>query len=325
VEDPEQRGIQGVTQRSQLNVRRVFDGSFPESAGFEHELNGIRRIAREQSCVPLSTAAYANDIITFVMQNRSHGRGIVELGCYRGGLTVALALLCRDLAWPLYVVDISSENIEITRNLLKKVQSAEHVQFFTGTLNMFADKVQLSESPLLAVIDGDHRRSDVISDIASLYSLNRRCYAAAFHDFSLRVKGQSGSDLSDVRVDRAIFDCFGPDAPLMIIGESPDFLNGPARRLYDQGGGDSVATDTSWYWEEGGHEGVILVLPRSGGERVFRAWREVSLALLETALAERRKAIAERDALLQRFSWRMTAPLRRLVSPLYRTFGIRGR
>ena len=48
------------------------------------------------------------------MQNRSHGRGIVELGCYRGGLTVALALLCMAYFLPDSINDLVLRVIGLT-------------------------------------------------------------------------------------------------------------------------------------------------------------------------------------------------------------------
>ena len=76
--------------------------------------------------------------------------------------------------------------------------------------------------PVLVFVDGDHRYDGVVADIRAIRSLATQPYACAFHDFSLRYADGS---LIDVRVDRAIKDELGPEAPLVVGSDRRDCKN----------------------------------------------------------------------------------------------------
>lgn len=212
------------------------------------DLQEIRSLLAREGCQSWTSDKYQNDVYRFIMQNQEHGEGIIEVGCYKGGLSVFLAFACRKLKWPFYTIDINNEFVQMTRSLLTKLGLAQDVSFFAGTLQDFAAKIRLKKNPLLAVIDGDHRYQGVLNDIKSLYQLNRRCHAAVFHDFSLR-----HDVIQDERVDKAIFDFFGRDVHLTRIGEQFDEDTSYPLKTHP--------SEDGHYWELNGSEGVITKLP----------------------------------------------------------------
>jgi hypothetical protein len=61
------------------------------------------------------------DFYSFVLENQEHGKGIVEIGCYEGRLSVFLASVCQKLEWLFYAVDINQQFIGGTKNLFGKL------------------------------------------------------------------------------------------------------------------------------------------------------------------------------------------------------------
>ena len=226
----------------------MIPGTAMELELFDTDLQEIRSLLAREGSQSWTSDEYQNDVYRFIMENREHGEGIIEVGCYKGGLSVFLAFACRKSGWPFYTIDISHEFVETTRNLLTKLGLAQNAHFFVGTLQEFAAQIKLKKAPLLTVIDGDHQYTGVLNDIKSLYRLNCQSYAAAFHDFSLRHDA-----MPDERVDRAIFEFFGADAPLTRIGAQFDENTSYPLR--------TRPSDDGHYWELNGSEGVIIRLP----------------------------------------------------------------
>jgi SAM-dependent methyltransferase len=255
---------------------------FAPGETFTKDLATIRQVALNEKSQSLTSERYQDDIISFVHQNSKSGKGIVEVGCFKGGLSAVLALVCKTFNWPFCVIDISEEHINYTKSLLTKLGFVNDVHFFVGPLERFALEVSLANASLLAVIDGCHHQANVIYDIAALYNLNKRCYAAVFHDFSLRYIGESQGPFA-TGVDVSIYECFGHTYPLQRIGI--------------QFQEEKVAPDGS-YFLKGGSEGAILVLPEKCSERIYAA-------RCRALTADRDRAYNELNALLQSRSWRV--------------------
>jgi hypothetical protein len=214
----------------------------------EDDLKTIRELMARVGCQSWTSEKYQNDIYSFVLKNQTLGRGIVEVGCYKGGLSTFLAFVCKKLSWPFYTIDINQQFVGETRKLLDGLGLADQVTFFDGTLRQFASKVKLDTSPLLVVVDGAHEYKGVLDDIRSIYQLNRQSHSAVFHDFSLR-----HDDMLDERVDKAILDFFGEEIALQRIGEQ--FGENTTYPL------KSRPSEDGHYWELNGSEGVIIKLP----------------------------------------------------------------
>jgi len=212
------------------------------------QLHSVRRIGAEMGQFSWTSDKYQTDLLDFVLGNRARGAGIIEVGTYKGGLTVQLAVICARLDWPLWSLDISQEFLDLAGGLLRRAGLVDRVRFYLGTLADFAASVRLPGQPLLAILDGDHAYDAVVRDIRSLYGLNQPPYAAAFHNYSLR------HPTTGENVERAIKDCFG-DWPVRYMGAEIDGASPASFPTREQ-----PFSDGHW-WEVPGSEGAIVVLP----------------------------------------------------------------
>ena len=156
-----------------------------------------------------------------VDRSAGHAGGVVEVGCYLGGLTAQLAYACKVLGRPLFVIDINWSYLAKTAAALDQLGSPGPVTFFHGDLRSFCATMQIKPAPFLFVIDGDHRYSGVVSDLWSILTSYPDARYGVFHDFSLRYDKASHQD---VRVDRALMDTLGLDFPIHAFGKmaAPD-------------------------------------------------------------------------------------------------------
>lgn len=221
------------------------------------DLREVRNLLAREGCQSWTSEKYQNDVYSFVLENQEHGKGIVEIGCYKGGLSVFLAFVSQKLGWPFYTIDINQQFIGETKNLLGKLALDDHVTFFVGTLNQFVEQVKLADPALLVIVDGDHHYEGVLNDIKNIYRMNYQSYAAVFHDFSLRHE-----DLPDERVDKAIYDFWGDEVSLLRIGEQ--FDENTSYPLKNRPGPDGH------YWELNGSEGVIVKLHSNSWVNQFK-------------------------------------------------------
>jgi hypothetical protein len=210
-------------------------------------LREIREDCQKVASFSWTSEKYQIDILSFIADHQDRGFGVIEVGCYRGGLSCLLAELCRALDWPFYTMDIDLAATEITSTMLARFGLDRLSTVFLGDLRTFARKIDLSLTPTLIVLDGDHRYEAVVDDIRSTYSLNQRPYAAAFHDYSLR------HPTTNERVNDAVADNFGVDIAVRHIG------------VQMVGDGTQPTKENphadGHYWQVPGSEGAIVVLP----------------------------------------------------------------
>ncbi len=203
---------------------------------------------------------FQDDILNFIREHAHRGEAVIEVGCYRGGMTGQLADICAELDKRLYVIDIDEDYLEIAKASVRAVTNNGNVRYYHGDLPGFARDRVCNRPVILVVIDGDHSYRGVVEDITALYSMNPLPYAAAFHDFSLRY---AASHLDDIRVDLAIRDSLGPRVQPWQLGE----VAGQGATLRTKPG-----EEDSHYHEQGIPEGVLLicadhVLQRTSGMR----------------------------------------------------------
>lgn len=216
---------------------------------FEKELNEIRVASKAAECESWTSRDYQDDIIRFLIENRSEGSGVIEVGTYKGGLTAQLALICKQFGWPLYSLDICGPFQDQAANLVSSLGLSEVVTFHLGPLSSFSAKAQLKHRPVLAILDGDHHYDAVIDDINAVHRLNRQPFAVAFHDYCLR------HPTSEERVDDAVRDAIlgAVASPIGVRMTGDD-------RFPTQ---EKPSSDGHW-WKVPGSEGAIVKLrPRS--------------------------------------------------------------
>jgi hypothetical protein len=213
---------------------------------FEEDFARIRAISQEMGCFSWTSLKYQDDILQYLIENRDRGHGVIEVGCYKGGLSALLAHVCKQFKWPFYTIDVDRTAVQSTDELLTVLGLRDCASIHLGTLSSFVKETTLKRAPALIVLDGDHRYDAVVEDIADTYRLNHRPISAVFHDYSLR------HPTSDEKVDEAVRDSFG-DWPVRHIGAQM-----VGQEEYPTK--EKPAEDGHW-WQVPGSEGAIVELP----------------------------------------------------------------
>jgi hypothetical protein len=213
----------------------------------DQTLAQIRRTLTQIERSSDTSAKFQDDLLGFIEQNHFNGFSVVEVGCYVGGLTAQLAFVAKKFNLEFDVIDIDPGYLNVAANTVDRVGLTECVRFHAIDLTSFVRNSPGYGKPTLVFVDADHRYDGVVTDIRAIKSFASRPYACAFHDFSLRY---ADGPLTDVRVDCAIMDEFGPGAPLTFIGE----IAGQGTTLRTEPGADRH------FHEHGQSEGVLIVL-----------------------------------------------------------------
>jgi hypothetical protein len=177
-----------------------------ETSMSDLELERIRARLAAEGNHSQTTRKFQDDLLFFANKFAAHGNCVIEVGCFRGGMSAQLAYLARKLGQRFEVIDIDANNLEYARAAAEMAGGSDSVGFHHGDFQSFVATADPKIRPTLVLIDGDHRYNGVIADIRTLYSMSSRPYSAAFHDFSLRMVA---SELSDIRVDLALAHAFG--------------------------------------------------------------------------------------------------------------------
>lgn len=160
---------------------------------------------------------FQDDILSFAAANADKGNCIIEVGCWRGGLSAQLAHVAPTLGQRFVVVDLYEEALNHARAAVE--MAGAKADFHLGDFKSYVDTIDSGTKPTLVFIDADHRYDAVAADIRILYSMPTLPFAAAFHDYSLRYL-HSNAEMASVRVDLALKDALGPDFPHFKIGET---------------------------------------------------------------------------------------------------------
>lgn len=189
---------------------------------------------------------FQDDLIGFIISNKDRGGGIIEVGCYHGGLTAQLAYVAKETGLPFDVIDIDHHYLTVAADTVERVGLKGVASFHAMDLPTFLRNKTFTTSPLLVFVDGDHRYAGVVTDIRAIRTIRPAPFACAFHDFSLRY---ADGPLTDVRVDRAILDEFGSSVVLNPIGE-----------IAGAGKLRTVPAEDRHFHETGKPEGVLIRL-----------------------------------------------------------------
>ena len=189
---------------------------------------------------------FQDDLLGFILSNKDRGGGIIEVGCYHGGLTAQLAYVAKETGLPFDVIDIDHHYLNVAADTVDRVGLKGHAKFHAMDLPTFLRNSKLQTRPLMVFVDGDHRYAGVVADIRAIRAVRPAPFSCSFHDFSLRY---ADGPLTDVRVDRAILDEFGPLVRLVPIGE-----------VAGAGKLRTVPAEDRHFHESGKSEGVIIEL-----------------------------------------------------------------
>ncbi|ACF02404.1 hypothetical protein Rpal_3906 [Rhodopseudomonas palustris TIE-1] len=213
------------------------------------ELTAIREQCSKTGNFSWTSRKYQDDILRFIRSNSQSGNCVIEVGCYKGGLTALLAATCRNLNLRLYSMDISADAVSTTKTLLKNLNLTKHAAVEQSTFPEFVSKTsffrRFSGRAVLCILDGDHSYNAVLADIKAAEALRSQPYALAFHDYSLR------HPTTDERVSDAIDDHFGASKTRTLIGQE---MNGVGHAT------KAAPQEDGHWWGVPGSEGAILTL-----------------------------------------------------------------
>jgi hypothetical protein len=184
------------------------------------EIERIREQLTELGAASLTSRRFQNEVLDLVVQNAEMGDCLVEVGCYRGGLTAQLAFIAQRLGKRFISVDNDLSYIDIARRTVEAIVPGAPITFFHGTLAEYANTPVSEAKCILVVIDGLHSYQGVRQDIEALYCIDPLPHIGVFHDFGLRTED------GDTAVDRALFDTFGQGFNYRPIGVMGGPLSG---------------------------------------------------------------------------------------------------
>ena len=193
-----------------------------------------------------TTDKFQNDLLHHARAYSTEGNCLIEVGCYRGGLTAQFAWLGKQLGQHVHVIDIDPGYLQVARESVQETTDESNVTFHLCDFATFIKGDGRGINPSFALIDGDHYYKGVVADITALLSMQTRPAGVAFHDFSLRY---ADPELSQIRVDLALKDTLGHDFPHTPIGELSR-QGGPLRT--------KPGADNSHFHQEGFSEGVLV-------------------------------------------------------------------
>jgi len=107
-------------------------GSRTEVTDFFDNVTLIRDRCKEIERFSWTSLRYQNDILRLILQNREKGGCIVEVGCFRGGLSAQLAYLAKVLTKKFYALDIDETAVATTVDTLSEFNLQDDVLVFQG-------------------------------------------------------------------------------------------------------------------------------------------------------------------------------------------------
>jgi SAM-dependent methyltransferase len=227
------------------------------------QIGAVRRELERIGCPSSTSPSFQNQLLSYLDMNADRGDFLVEVGCFRGGLSAQLTYFAQAAGKDLYVVDVDPRYLDMARETVARSFGGlpSCVHFVQADLSHFLALPRSSDRCILVFIDGDHHYEGVARDIrAILESGLERPLSVCFHDYGLRY---TADDHLDVRVDRAIRDLLGEHA-VIPIGEVAGFSGVMPT--------EPVVSDSGAHFASGTSEGVVVVLPAGRpGRRRFDA------------------------------------------------------
>lgn len=190
-----------------------------------------------------TSVKFQDHLLAFATRYAGLGNCIVEVGCWRGGLSAQLAYTAKQLDQRFVVVDLFEDALTYARAAIQMAGASAISDFHKGDFQSYVAGMDSTVRPSLVFIDADHRYDSVLADVRALYSMPTLPFAAAFHDFSLRY---TTPEFAGVHL--ALRDAFGRDFPHVEIGEIA--IPGGTLR--------TIPAEDGHYHEPGCSEGVMI-------------------------------------------------------------------
>lgn len=183
-----------------------------------YDLNTLRALLVDRGSHSHTSNRFQEDVLSILDETLRSGEAVLELGCYRGGLSAIMANHITGKIAELWVVDFDPNMTSHASGLLKQFGLDMNVRFRACTLQQLVREGGYPENVSLAVIDADHRYQSVLEDIRTLKRLEHRPRRIIFHDYGLRYP--EGSVFTDVNVQRAVQEEFN-NSDIRLIGSAP--------------------------------------------------------------------------------------------------------
>lgn len=170
------------------------------------KIAAIRGELERIGCLSACSPAFQNQLLSYLDMNADQGDFLVEVGCFRGGMTAQLAHFALERSKQLYVVDIDRKYLDMARASVEAAlgESPACVHYVEQTLDGFFSLRRTSDRCVMVFIDGDHHYAGVVRDIKAVVNSSlQRPVSICFHDYGLRC---TANDEADILVDRAIHD-----------------------------------------------------------------------------------------------------------------------
>lgn len=218
-------------------------------AELQTALDRTRSYAASVDKISWTSLKYQDDLIAFIGSNRDKGNCVVEVGCFRGGLSVLLATVCKELGVHLHTMDIDPAAVASTQTIIDDLGLTKHATVHLSELSGFVRPAWFANAStrrlraIICILDGDHTYDAVRRDLKSIERL--KTHAIGFHDYCLR------HPEFDERVDDAVRDHFGHGAKPSPIGLLMTGAGHPTKQNPQPDG---------HYWKVPGSEGALLTL-----------------------------------------------------------------
>lgn len=210
----------------------------------DEDIKRISSYCEQEGKISWTSKEYQKSIHAVLLDKDLAPGVVVEVGCYKGGLSAQLAYFCRLLNRKFIYIDIDRNYLNSTRKLLKDLGLDKNTECFVGSFSSYMSTLGAKESIALVIIDGDHDYDATKKDICAF--LNSPPQWAVFHDYSLR------SFNTHENVQKAIEDTL-VGCEKIKIGTQFKGIGHPTKDAPDKEG---------HYWEVPGSEGIKVKIRR---------------------------------------------------------------
>lgn len=153
-------------------------------SSIDADMKKIRSYCEQEGKISWTSREYQEAIHAVLLDKALSPGSVVEVGCYKGGLSAQLAYFCKLLNKKFTFIDVNQNYLDSTENLLKDLGLDKNTKGFLGSFSDYMSNHGVEKPISLAVIDGDHDYDATKTDIHALLSSPPQW--AIFHDYSLR-------------------------------------------------------------------------------------------------------------------------------------------
>lgn len=204
----------------------------------------IKEYCKSTNKFSWTSDAYQQAVHAAILSSEGTPGAVIEVGCYKGGLSAQIAYICSLLNKDFIYIDIDEASIVSTKELLQDLGLSSMTRSYTGTFQSFLDGPGQDCHCSFVIVDGDHEYEATVRDIQTILMLKPIPCAAVFHDYSLR----SGN--TNENVQQAITDTL-PDKDVALIGLKFNGVEHPTVNSPNPDG---------HYWQHPGAEGALVTL-----------------------------------------------------------------